>query len=408
MVKHVYLGLFVIFLVLTPVYVFGRGLPQPPDLLMAFLMAILVTGFVIRIPVHMDLYLVAGAFLAHVIIVNLFWWVKMEEAAFALHAAYYTFNFGSFVVIVSLLKEFRERFITVCQVGFAIAVVFEIIALFVLSPATYRSVGTFYNPNQLGYWALLVSCCIVVLKRDQRLSLVDFAVLCGAGYLTAASLSKGAMLSFVTLLVLALVCQRPKRPVKVLFLALAFVGTTAALADTALIERFLSQGVPGKIAERLSDIGGQADDTLAGRGYDRIWRYPEHLVFGAGEGAHWRFSLSRVNPQLDQLELHSTLGTVLFSYGIVGFALFLALLAVVFRRAPLAHALYSLPIWMYGMTHQGLRDTMLWVFLALVFGLARYAPRPLSRDPTGRSPMPALPISRGTRPRTLAARPGGN
>jgi hypothetical protein len=86
--------------------------------------------------------------------------------------------------------------------------------------------------------------------------------------------------------------------------------------------------------------------------------------------------------------MHSTFGTVLFAYGIPGLALFVTLLAVIFWRAPLAHALYSLPIWAYGITHQGLRDTMLWVFLGLVFGLAHYgrssdrqrAARPVETD----------------------------
>ena len=32
------------------------------------------------------------------------------------------------------------------------------------------------------------------------------------------------------------------------------------------------------------DIGEADDDNLEGRNYDRIWKYPEYLVFGAGEG----------------------------------------------------------------------------------------------------------------------------
>ena len=125
----------------------------------------------------------------------------------------------------------------------------------------------------------------------------------------------------------------------------------AVLSDGTLIERFTSAGLAGRVTERLENIGGQADDLLAGRGYDRIWRYPEHLVVGAGEGAAWRFGTST-----NYLELHSTFGTVLFSYGFVGFCLFMVLLWVMLRRAPLAHMLYSLPLWAYGLTHQGLRN----------------------------------------------------
>ena len=44
--------------------------------------------------------------------------------------------------------------------------------------------------------------------------MLDLAVLCGAGYLTLASLSKAAMLSFALLLLLALVCQGLTRPTR--------------------------------------------------------------------------------------------------------------------------------------------------------------------------------------------------
>jgi hypothetical protein len=403
MVKQTYLGFLLTCLVVAPIYVFGRGLPQPADFLLAFLVLILATGYVVRVPVFMDLFLVAGLFLAHAIVVNLFWRARLGENGFLLHALYYIFNFGAFMVVVSLLREFRERFINPCRVAFAIAVAFEIVALFALPGSRLRATGTFNNPNQLGYWAILVSCCMLVLKRGQRLSMLDLAVLCGAGYLTTASLSKAAMLSFVLLLVLAFVCQRPQRSVKALLLALAFLGTMAVLGQSTLIERFLSLEAPTRIADRLNDIGGQGDDSSGGRGYDRIWRHPEYLLLGAGEGANWRFSGYLVD-NLDEKELHSTFGTVLFSYGIVGFVLFLALLVVVFRRAPLTHALYSLPIWMYGMTHQGLRDTMLWIFLGLVFGLAHYG---CSVDRRAA----AQPASNDTEPqggaRTARARPVG-
>jgi hypothetical protein len=36
-----------------------------------------------------------------------------------------------------------------------------------------------------------------------------------------------------------------------------------------------------------------------------------------------RFSGSLANPMIGDREMHSTLGTVLFSYGVIGFALFL-------------------------------------------------------------------------------------
>ena len=68
---------------------------------------------------------------------------------------YYAFNFGTLVLVVSLMKEFRERFVAICQAALASAIVLEFVALFLLPATNYRALGTFNNPNQLGYWALL-------------------------------------------------------------------------------------------------------------------------------------------------------------------------------------------------------------------------------------------------------------
>jgi hypothetical protein len=46
--------------------------------------------------------------------------------------------------------------------------------------------------------------------------------------------------------------------------------------------------------------------------------------------------------------------------------LFFALMTAVFRGALLRHVLYAGPLFLYGLTHQCLRDTLLWIFFGLV------------------------------------------
>ena len=71
MLKNGYLGLFVVFVLFSSVYVLPPGMPQPADLVVAMLIVVLATTFVIPVPVNKDLFLVAGLFLADAIIVNL-------------------------------------------------------------------------------------------------------------------------------------------------------------------------------------------------------------------------------------------------------------------------------------------------------------------------------------------------
>ena len=69
------------------------------------------------------------------------------------------------------------------------------------------------------------------------------------------------------------------------------------------------------------------------RGYNRIYEYPEQILLGAGERGRWRFGPGHEH------ELHSSFGTVLFSYGIVGFVLFSTFLLHVLAERP-ASALF--------------------------------------------------------------------
>jgi hypothetical protein len=142
-----------------------------------------------------------------------------------------------------------------------------------------------------------------------------------------------------------------------------WLGLPAGLQDRVMALTF--QGLVEKVERRFQSFGEHDDDSVQGRGYDRIWLHPEYVFVGAGEGAPGRLT----SHGRDQ-ELHSTWGTLLFSYGITGFLLFLVMLAVIFYRAPWRHMLYFLPIALYGLTHQGLRFSMLWVFFGLVFGVA--------------------------------------
>src|SRR5262249_23015217 len=99
------------------------------------------------------------------------------------------------------------------------------------------------------------------------------------------------------------------------------------------------------------------------RGYDRIVNNPEYLVFGAGEGGYIRFA---ENTMIRSHELHSSGGTLLFCYGIAGTFLFLLFLFQIIRVAHMRQIMIVLPTAAYGLSHQGLRVTLFWVFLALM------------------------------------------
>ncbi len=96
------------------------------------------------------------------------------------------------------------------------------------------------------------------------------------------------------------------------------------------------------------------------RGYDRISNHPEYLVFGAGEGGYNRFDTF-----IENHEIHSSFGTIVFCYGIPGTVLFLLFIYSLLKKLPWFYLVYSLPLFAYGVTHMGLRFTIFWVALMM-------------------------------------------
>jgi hypothetical protein len=361
-----------VYLAASPFYVIQSGLPQPADVFMAVIILTILTGYFVRIPLHRDLYLVAATFLALVAIVNWFWYTQYPHLKFLLSSVFYLYNFAVVVAVLTLAKEFGSSFLAATRAGLIASVLVELVfILFLPELRGIRATGTFNNPNQLGYWTLLTGACWLSLKSspasgspDARLSAFDVGLLFAVGYMAAHSLSKAAMVSFLALFGIGLCFQGTGIRMKVAIALALAAGVTSLVVSSDLAETLLTEGLTAQVVDRFEGIGEQEDDSLEARGYDRIWKYPEYLLYGAGEGAYQRF--------LHDVEMHSTFGTVLFSYGIGGLALFLGLLWMIFRRAELRHLAYFLPACLYGITHQGLRFTLLWVFLGLVFARAVY------------------------------------
>jgi hypothetical protein len=246
------------------------------------------------------------------------------------------------------------------MIAFPVAIAIQFVYLTTGGGLLYgsRAIGTFNDPNQLGYWTLLAVACYAVIKGDKGGNLLDLVLLPVGMYIVYTGLSRAATIAMLVLVALV-VWQTPWQARG------RVIGAAALLlAGSAVVSMTSSDTLQGS-AKRLMNVNvGEVEE----RGYARISQYPQYLVLGAGEGAYVRFHERGI-------EIHSTLGNVVFSYGVVGLALFTAVLVVIFRRATWAHRLYFVPIMLYGVGQMGLRFAYFWIFLGLVYGAARYGRR---------------------------------
>ena len=89
----------------------------------------------------------------------------------------------------------------------------------------------------------------------------------------------------------------------------------------------------------------------------RLWQ----LQVMRGEGYYERFRGLATGAH----EIHSSLASIVFCYGIVGALLFFTFAFSVLRGASLRDTLTLVPAIAYGLSHQGLRFTLFWVLLAI-------------------------------------------
>lgn len=367
-----------VYVATSVVYLFESGTPQPADYVLVLTM---VTSLLLvwpYLPSEPKLYLALAVFLCWIVVVNACWHLITGETAFFRKTIFYFYNALVLVFVVMAGAKNWDRLKRTVWWGLMVSLVIELLHLALVPEEARRAVGSFNNPNQLGYWALLLMACLGVCKGRSKLGPGDLLILGGAFYVIMLSLSKAASISGMVLILFILVTRGFRFSSLALGVCVLAIVISVQLGVGGLGRHFASLDPVAAFTDRLGSIGEQKDDSVTARGYARILENPHLLAFGAGEGAFDRFSE-------EGNELHSTPGNILFSYGFVGLGLFIFLLATVFSRVPLASLLYMGPIMAYSLTHMGLRFSLLWIFFGLVYAQARY----------GRGDVVELPVQAG-------------
>jgi hypothetical protein len=349
-----------------PLYLLPSGMPQLFHGLVVLLCLINVIFFVsvssqnnIKNPIGLfeSTLLI---FIAYVFLQSTLYFLISHEERFFLGAMYFSFSFTVFWVYRCIFSRVEVGAIYIAVVlTFSVSLFGVFWNGFSLYSGAYagRSLGFFNNPNQLGFFSVLIYSFLAVLY-DQKLCsrLMLFPLLLLVFFSAMVSLSKAALVAMLvgmaalffrfSYLALALVL------VLVLVFSVTWVGDFDELLAFQRLERGFDEG----------------DSSLAARGYFVIkefdWMY---AFFGVGE------------PEVVKIlghEVHSIYASIWTNYGIVGGGLFAVVGLFFFRELTFSFGVYKsliylLPIALYGVTHNGLRFSLLWVFIAFIITLAR-------------------------------------
>jgi hypothetical protein len=367
------LWLWALYPVLMPFYFMGRtlnpgthkflsGVPQVADYYFAAFMALVFCSLPFRLPRKTVPVVVAlMAFVAYTGLINGIWAARLEDLSLLKNTLFYVYDALLFVTCLLLYEQFKEQFLKVTVYAVAASVLLQaILSPLAMQHENSRQALFFNDENQLGYYCLLAATIFVLGTRRFAIptshQTVFFAAL---GYLALLSQCRGALVALGALLFVAVV----ERPLRLLLVIGGLVAVYFLIT--------LDPAILGKSEERFVVAGEY--DTPETRGYDRILNYPEHILVGAGEGAYERFRSA-----LYASEIHSSYGTLLFCYGIIGATMFGVILFLI-ARADLRSAMFLIPVFVYGSAHQGVRAAFFWTMLAVLCCMALH-PRSPTRD----------------------------
>jgi len=287
---------------------------------------------------------------------------------------YVSFNF---VLFASLIRWFRfPNAIRYFSIGIIAATVIAVMGVVFLGYASVysleRAVGTFNNPNQLGYFAVCLFSISTLLYLNGRMRIAVLAGLVVSSLILAImSLSKASMVSvFVPSLAIGFVLVRNK--------SLSFVGPLIAMVMIVGAYHVITSNVIENMTfvQRLSVLGSAPDDSLEGRGYTVILgASPRELLvgFGAEETSRIYGDGKDVHKMH---EIHSTVFSFFVTYGLIGGLLFSLFMLLWAQRVFLFSGVIGLicivgPPTAYGLSHNGSRFTMFWMLIAVSFAIGK-------------------------------------
>lgn len=359
-----------LYLAISPLYIFPSGYPQPADIGLSlgalfFLAATKgrLDGNIIR-PIS-----VYFAFFVYGLVVSIFVVMSQSDWEPIFKQIYFFYTGITFTYTIILANRDPRNFFRSSFFGF-------LIALFVVGLAVasgigerIRSTGTYNNPNQLGYFSLIafVSLALISvyekeLRRSSFLLGLLFLLVGSFGVSLSTLVSGVAGIGFYSLYLL-----KNSSYSKVLFtVALLLLGASAYLTFSGqdkISDQLYSSQFGQSWESRLGKIDEKINELGVKRGYVRIMDNKEYWFFGAGRGSTDRFNST--------LEIHSSIGSIFFSYGIIGLTLFLYLIFWFVKKSGLQVFMITAPIWIYSITHYGLNQPSFWAIFALLLAGCR-------------------------------------
>lgn len=359
-----------LYFALKPLYIMNSGTMQIADFVLVGSVLIFLLKTHGRI--HLErkgksLLLFFGLLVGYQFIDNCIWMVFSGDLRMPRNTLFYIFNLLAFATCIVIGEEIGTSKLKMLVGSGSFVSVLITAAGFIFFPGRgARSTSFFNNPNQLGYYAVVMLTVCILCKSElgKWKRMIIFIV---ALWAMAASLSKAAILAGFGLMLAYIFWGQRKKTYK----QFAICATLIVVFCVAIYVIFYSENsfiVSNNslyaIRYRILNMRNERDSNLiSGRGYGRIFELGVNFIWGMGEGGYERFI------SMHGLEVHSTFVSLFTCYGLLGLGGYIYIFAKCIGKHKKArdNLVLLLGLFLYSITHNGIRNTLVWLILAVVF-----------------------------------------
>lgn len=314
---------YLLFWLLKPFYLVKSGSMQIGDVFLGI--AFLLVLYSDRMKIHIDekdtpLFF----FVIAVAIINTIYAAIYQNTDFVKPILYFIFNFMCVYITRIFLEDdkFVGKFNTILKFNLILQ-----LGIFALGLGRWysaqRYMGTYNDPNQLGFALLSTYCLIYCLNRKQHTKhqWVFFLI---ALFLIFETSSVGMFFGIALIFVfeqyfrLAKIETNTKRMCYIAYLVLisgvlVYAASYFLLVVTGVVDTDIN--LLQRIANKISG-GSLFENFVKDRALNAVFSEPIRMLYGAGEGCFYRFSSTAH-------ELHSTWLSIMYYYGMIPFCILL-------------------------------------------------------------------------------------
>lgn len=380
-----------VYLLLKPYYLFASGGLQIADifLLLSFVLLFvesrLSSDWRSELARTIQEQRLIFIFVALTFIINTLYFFTYLELKFFLSSSYYVFNLLAIIAFAIFLKDrhFLSRIGSVFKFNLVIQ-----LALWASHIGRYfdadRYMGTLNDPNQFGYYILISFLFIyatdIALGKGRTYIYYLLTIL-----LIFLSGSTGMLLGigvFSALIAAYYIKQQLKSPYKMVrrimhstgiflgLLVLLFpIVFTVIDSDHGDVFGITEAPLFLRISEKQEQASGEASKNIfEDRGLDVLGKYPHFMIFGAGEGAYRRFTMMNNYGN----EVHSTLPSILFYYGLLPLVVLLLWIRQNLRGIGWRFGIAATTLLTVSFILLNQRQSLFWVFIVMMSILSLY------------------------------------